>query len=340
MAFGFLSASMALAAVVGPVLGGLLVAYVSWQSAFLVNVPICLVVAGLVFRYVPAAESARRSHQLDLVGVVLVIAGLGAVTYGFIAGNRHGWGVIAGPVTVPGLFAAGVVLLGVFAWWERRRREPLLPLVLFSSRSFSIALWLAVLQFVLMFGLMLIVTLNVQQVRGGSAFVAGLVFLPMALGAGVASPFAGHITDRWGGRTVITAGFVSIGVAIGWLSAVLTPDVSSVGLVGPLGMAGLGVGLVMAPISAEAIKALPPELVNTGSGVLTTGRQVASALGVAVVGAMLQVQSAGQPLALLVLGVFALVGAVSAWLLPTPGPRERLAVAEPASSDQTQTGMT
>lgn len=319
MAFGFVSAAMALAAIVGPVLGGLLVSYVSWRSAFLVNIPLCLVAGALGLRYLPGG-SPRTSHQLDLVGAVLAMAGLGVLSYGFIAGTRHSGGSIG----LATLFGGGAVLLVLFVWWERARAEPLMSLDLFRFRSFALALWLGVLQFALMFGLMLIVTLNVQNVLGGSAFQTGLVFLPMAVCAGIASPLAGYCTDRWGGRAVITLGFLAIGAGVAWLALVASAAVTGTSFVGPLALAGLGVGLVMAPISVEAMSHLPAALVNTGTGLLTTGRQLASALGVAIVAAVLQTAGgtfvSAERAALAVLGALALIGVVSARFLPSPAP--------------------
>lgn len=328
-AFGFVSASMALAAIVGPVLGGLLVSYGGWRSAFLVNIPTCALALVVVLRSVPS-RSPRKAHELDLLGVALLMAGLGAVTYGLIAGNKHDWGTIVGPITVSGLSAVGITLLAVLVWWERRRSEPLVSLELFRFKAFSLAIWLGILQFALMFGIMLIVTLKVQNSLGGTAFQTGLVFLPMALAAGVASPIAGHATDRWGGRPVITAGLLAMGGGVVWMALIAPIAVTGSSLLGPLAVVGLGVGLIMAPVSAEAVGGLPSELVNTGSGLLATSRQLASALGVAVVGAMLQTTSAGdrsasvdtasfigaERAALAVLGVFAAAAVISAQFLP------------------------
>jgi EmrB/QacA subfamily drug resistance transporter len=345
LAFGFLSATMALAAILGPVLGGLLVSYVSWRSVFLANVPACLAAAALALRYLPS-QSQRRSHQMDVLGAVLVIGSLGAVTYGFMAGNRYGWGTIAGPVSIPALFVVGLLLFVGFLWWEKGRPEPLVSFELFRFRSFSLAAWLGILQFALMFGLMLIVTLNVQTQLGDSAFHTGLVYLPMALLAGVASPLAGVCTDRWGGRFVITMGFLAIGVGIAWMAWVASTAATATSLVGPLAFAGLGVGLVMPPVNTEAMSQLPPTLVNTGSGIMNASRQVASALGVAMVGAVLQTGLSGsQPApegraafvtaeraALAVLAVFVLVAVVSAQFLPRPRQSAAAVVPDPAAT--------
>jgi EmrB/QacA subfamily drug resistance transporter len=337
LAFGLVSASMALAAVVGPVLGGAIVSFAGWRWVFLANVPGCAL-AIVAVAWAPANRDARHAHELDLVGVVLVIAGLGTVVYGFIAGTHLG--------AAPAIFGAGVVLLAAFLLWERRSAEPLVPLGLFAVRGFSVALWLGVLQFVLMFGVMLVVTLKVQTASAGNAFETGVALLPMALSAGVVSPFAGHATDRWGGRPVIALGFLVLGGGLAGL-ALVSSAVGAASLLAPLAVVGVGVGLLMGPISAEVVGHLPAALANTGSGVLTTSRQLAGALGVALVGALLQsaTSSAGRDLpgfvaaersALAVLGALAAVAVISTAFLP--GRRRIAGATTPATPDRAGEG--
>lgn len=332
LAFGLVSTSMALAAVVGPVLGGAIVSFAGWRWVFFANVPGCALAIAAV-ACVPANRDAKQAHELDLVGVVLVIAGLGAVVYGFIAGTNLG-----------AVFGAGAVLLAAFVLWERRSAEPLVPLRLFAERGFPVALWLGVLQFALMFGVMLVVTLKVQTGSAGSAVQTGVALLPMALSAGVVSPFAGHATDRWGGRPVIVLGFLVLGGGLAGL-ALVSSAVGAASLLAPLAVVGVGVGLLMGPISTEVVGHLPAALVNTGSGVLTTSRQIAGALGVAVVGALLR--SATSPVdlpgfataersALAVLGALAAVGVISTAFLP--GRRRDTGGATPGTSDRAGEG--
>ncbi|MFI6510318.1 DHA2 family efflux MFS transporter permease subunit [Streptosporangium sp. NPDC050855] len=287
-ALGAVSATMALAAIVGPVGGGLIIAGWGWRWAFLVNVPICLLALALTLRHVPDLRPDRR-QVLDRGGVVLASAGLVAITYGLVEGPRHAWGAVAGPVTIPVVFAAGLALLLAFLWWERRHADPLMPLALFRHRSFTVAGLLACVQFTVMLGLMLVVTLHVQGVLGGSAIDTGLVYLPMAAMAGVLSPLAGWLTDRVGGGLIIMGGLMAMAAGVGWFALVAAPSTALSHLAPPLALVGAGVGLVMAPASAEAIKELPAGLVPAASGVLNTGRQLAGMLGVALVGAIIQI---------------------------------------------------
>ncbi|GGK76571.1 putative drug resistance transporter, EmrB/QacA subfamily protein [Planomonospora parontospora] len=290
-ALGVVSATMALAAIVGPVGGGAIITAWGWRWAFLINVPICLLALAMALRYVPGMRPDHH-QSLDWGGVALVTAGLGAITYGLVEGERYGWGTVAGPVTIPSVLTAGLLLLCAFAWWEHRHAAPVLPLGLFRYRSFVVAGWLACVQFVVMLGLMLVITLHVQRAQAGSAIDAGLILLPMAVMAGLLSPLAGWLTDRVGGGRIIMAGFAAMAAGVAWFALLISPSVPVLGLALPSALVGAGVGLVMAPASTEAVRGLPASLVPAASGVLNTGRQLAGLLGVTLVGVILQTGSA------------------------------------------------
>ncbi|MEV4285516.1 MFS transporter [Nonomuraea bangladeshensis] len=301
MALGVVSTTMALAAVVGPLGGGLIVSTWGWRWAFLANVPICAVAILLVRALVPVAPP-YRSAALDLVGVALVIGALAALTYALIgtAGN-------------PAAFAVGGILtLVLFGWWERRHTHPLTPPRLFRDRAFVLAGWLGCAQFLVLSGLMLVISLHVRNVLGGSALDTALAFLPMAIAAGILSPLAGAITDRTGGRTVLTSGMLAMAAGVAGFAALTVRPAPLLVLAIPLAVVGCGVGLVMAPASAEAVSTLPPDLVPVASGVLNTGRQVAALLGIAVAGGALR---AGSMLALTLLAGIAVLAAASGLLL-------------------------
>ncbi|MFF0767408.1 MFS transporter [Nonomuraea wenchangensis] len=300
-ALGVVSTTMALAAVVGPLGGGLIVSTWGWRWAFLANVPICAVAILLVRALVPVAPS-YRSAALDLVGVALVIGALAALTYALIgtAGNSAAFVV------------GGILTLVLFAWWERRHTHPLTPPRLFRDRAFVLAGWLGCAQFLVLSGLMLVISLHVRNVLGGSALDTALAFLPMAIAAGILSPLAGAITDRTGGRTVLTSGMLAMAAGVAGFAALAVRPAPLLVLAIPLAVVGCGVGLVMAPASAEAVSTLPPDLVPVASGVLNTGRQVAALLGVAVAGGALRT---GSMLALTLLAGVAVLAAASGLLL-------------------------
>src|SRR5207302_3586387 len=187
-----------LAAVLGPTLGGILVTYADWRWIFYVNLPITIVGIVLAFRLVPNLRLGRR-HRLDIVGVVLATLGLVGLIFGLIEGQRYNWGTISGsPITIPEVMIAVAVLLALFGFWERgkREKEPLLPGALFRDKAVAL---LSAFNGIVQFGLisiMILGAINLQSVLGYSAVVSGLTALPLSLMIAVFAPFVGRLSDR------------------------------------------------------------------------------------------------------------------------------------------------
>ncbi len=289
-ALGILSAVTAMAALLGPVLGGLIVTYLDWRWIFYVNVPIGIAGIVLAYLFVPDLRSGRR-HRLDLVGVVLVSAGLFGIVFGLIEGQRYSWAAIQGSwLTIPEVIGAGVALIAGFLVWERFQSEPLLPLSLFRNRNFSVMVWLmAVLWFGLV-GLMITATIDLQSVLGMSAIQAGLTITPITLTMGAVAPFAGRLTDRIGGRYILLLGFLAAAAGMAGVAAVESVAATSWTFILPLVGVGFGMGCVIAPLTTEALREVKPVLAGAASGMLNTSRQLGSAAGLAVIGAVLQSQ--------------------------------------------------
>src|SRR5215471_1798850 len=279
-AFGVFASMVGLAAVSGPTLGGVLTTYLSWRWVFYVNLPIAA--AGIVLAYACVPEiRARRRHRLDLGGVLLATAGLAAVVYGVIEGQRYAWGEVAYGVTIFEIIGAGLVILAGFVAWERRHPQPLVPLGLFRSRTFAIMVVLNVaVQFALQ-SMLLVNSINLQSVLGMTAVRAGLTSLP---------PFAGRLTDRFGGKYVLMAGLAVYAAGIAGVVAVSSTHATSATFAPALLVAGLGMGAIFAPLATTAMRAAPPALAGAASGVLNTGRQLGAILGGAIDGAVLATQ--------------------------------------------------
>jgi EmrB/QacA subfamily drug resistance transporter len=137
-AFGMFGAIVGFAPIVGPVLGGFLLAHLDWRWIFFINVPIGIIAAMLALTVAPPMRPYRR-HRLDLPGVALATAGLSGIVFGLIEGERYDWGTIAGPITITSVIVAGVALLAAFLVRQHRQREePLMPLALFGARNFAV----------------------------------------------------------------------------------------------------------------------------------------------------------------------------------------------------------
>jgi EmrB/QacA subfamily drug resistance transporter len=285
-AFGVFSSMAGLAAVGGPTIGGVLTTYANWRWVFFVNLPIAAAGIALAFVFVPDIRTGRR-HRLDLVGVLLASLGLSAVVFGLIEGQRYSWAEVGAGVTIPEVIGAGIVILVAFVVWERRRPEPLMPLRLFADRTFTIMVVLnAVVQFALL-SMLLINAINLQSALGMTAVRSGLTALPFTIALSGVAPFAGRLTDRFGGKFVLLTGLLVYAVGIAGVVAVNSTEATSLTFALPLLVGGLGMGAIFAPLATEAMRAAPPEYAAAASGVLNTGRQLGATLGGAVTGAVL-----------------------------------------------------
>ena len=271
---------------VGPVLGGVLVAWAGWRSIFWINVPVGVAAIVLTALFVPESR-APRPRRLDPVGQLLVIVLLASLTYGIIEGRGSG-----APVMV-GCFAIAAAALAVLLPYERRRRDPLLELRFFRSVPFSGATLTAVAGFAALSGFLFLSTLYLQETRGFSVLHAGLLTLPMAVLTAVGAPLSGRMTGARGPRLpllVAGAGIAASGVVLAGIGPETPISVLVVGFV----CFGIGYGLLNAPITNAAVSGMPREQAGLAAAVASTSRQVGTSLGVAVVGAVVA-GSAGTP---------------------------------------------
>jgi EmrB/QacA subfamily drug resistance transporter len=272
-----------LAAALGPVVGGLLVA-ASWRWVFYVNVPIGLAAIAIGWRRLPRVPGHPVARP-SAVGALLVTAGVGALTLGLVKGNDWGWG---SPQTIATL-AAAVTALALFALHCARARNPLIDGALFRIRAFSGSSVVAIV-FSIAFGAMLLsIVLWDQQVWGWSALQTGLGVAPGPLMVPLfAFLVAGRLIARFGPGRVIAAGATVYAAGATWwtLRSGLTPNYAGEMLPGML-MTGIGVGLTLPTFMSTGASALPPHAFATGSAVVNMLRQVGLAVGVAVLVAVI-----------------------------------------------------
>jgi EmrB/QacA subfamily drug resistance transporter len=279
-AIGVWGALMGISMGLGPVVGGVLVDSVGWRSVFIVNLPIGLAAIVLTALFVPESRAARP-RRIDPVGQLLVIVALASLTYAIIQGPEAGW---LSAQTI-GLFAVSVAAFISLIGYELRRREPLLEIRFFRSAPFSGATAAAVAMFMAMGGFLFLNTLYLQDVRGLSPLLAGLYTLPMAGAMMVISPISGRIVGGIGTRWPLVGG--SGGVLAGTLMLTqLTGHTSFAYLVVAYVLFGLGMGMINPPITNTAVSGMPPSQAGVAAAVASTGRQVGTTLGVAVLGAL------------------------------------------------------
>jgi len=289
-AMGIWGGVSGLATAIGPSLGGLLIDSVSWRWIFLINIPVGIIGLLLTWRIVPESKNPAAVETLDLPGVGLVSTALFCLTFALIEGQQYGW---TSP-TILGLFAAAAVGLVLFYLRERSVRQPLIDFGLFRHVNFLAGNVTGLLLSASMMGVFFTVPIFLQTVLGYSALEAGLVMSPLSVVIIFAAPAAGWLSDRLGSKWIVAAGMFLLAFGIGWMAGLtpwqekLTPETSASSLIVPFIIAGIGIGLGVAPVTAAVMATAPPDRVGNASGVLSTMRQFGSLLGIAILGAVLQ----------------------------------------------------
>ncbi|MEW2354398.1 MFS transporter [Spirillospora sp. NPDC029432] len=311
----------------GVFLGGVITEYASWPWVFYINIPIAVLALAAAPFLMPAGGGSRGS--VDVLGALTVTAGLGAVVYAIVRAPEVGW-TAAGTWAV---LAGGLVLLGVFLAVQARRREPLMPLSIFRTPNLGAANLAQLLLGAAWIPMWFFLNLYLQQVLGYSAFPSGAALVPMTVlimaGMIVLAPRA---IGRFGPKAVTVAGLALLAAGMGWLS-LIRPDGSFLVDVLPASLlAALGMSLAFIPSLGTAISAARPEEGGLASGIVNTGYQVGSALGLAAMTAIAAAGGAGEvgnlpaltdgfSAAFVGAGLIALVGAVlAAVTLRTPKP--------------------
>jgi EmrB/QacA subfamily drug resistance transporter len=287
-AFGLFGPVMGSAAMIGPILGGALVSahlfHDAWRSVFLINLPIGLAAGIAAARLLPRTAS-RHASQLDLVGAALAAIASLALIYPLIQGRALGW-----PAWTYASVAASLVLFAVFAVHLQRRkrsgRDPLVEPSVFAHRGYSAGALVLMLYFGGMVGSMLTLTLFLQLGEGFSAVHAGLTVAPFALGTAITAPAGAALMRKLGGRAMIQVG--SVVSLLGYASVALiltsTDHVSAWGLVGPLLVVGMGMGLFVVSAFDTIVAAVTESELGSASGALNAIQQLGGAIGVAVLG--------------------------------------------------------
>jgi EmrB/QacA subfamily drug resistance transporter len=287
-ALGVWGGVAALATIAGPTVGGVLVTWKGWRWIFFVNIPLGIIAMILAVLIIPDVRTGKRL-PLDLPGVLIASAGLVAVTYGLVEGQSCDWGTVWSFVSIPLILVTGVALLVIFVLVQalRQERRPLLPFTLFRDRNYALMATVSVIISIGLVGMALPLTLYLQTVLGFSAIKAGLTMAPASLASGFSAPFVGKLADR-GGKYLLITGFTLY--ATGLVSICLVAGTAShwYDLVPGYVITGLGVGFTMSPMQTIATRNVDPAQAGAASGVLNTTRQTGSALGSAVVLAVLQ----------------------------------------------------
>ena len=289
-AFGLFGAAIGISTAIGPLLGGLLLQWGGdadgWRWVFYVNVPIGVAALVLGVRLLPRdAPAATERRPLDLVGAVLLGGAVVALMTPLVLSEQD-------PASAPWwLLGVALVLLLAFVAWERRARRthghPLVNFGLLRTRSYALGTSLGLLYFAGFTAIFFVVTLFLQNGRGYTPLEAGLALTPFALGSAVTSAIGGRLVSRLG-KSLVVLGLLAVAVGLVAVDVVLRLDPQQVGwaIAGPLLLAGIGSGFVIAPNQTLALEEVPPREGGTAAGVLQTGQRIGSAVGISAVGAV------------------------------------------------------
>jgi EmrB/QacA subfamily drug resistance transporter len=318
-AIGTWAGVSALALAIGPVVGGFLVEHVSWQSIFFINLPVA---AGAVAVTLFATHESRDETvvpKIDVGGIATLTIGLTTLTLALVEANSWGWG----SPRIIGLLALAVAGLAAFAYVERRAQVPMVDFAFFRARTFLGANLVAFIVSFAMLAMFFFISLYMQNVLRFSPLEAGLRFLPTTLMVITIAPISGRLADRIGPRPPMTAGLALVAISLLWQSF-LSTDTRYGFLLPGFVLMGIGISLVMAPMSTAAMNSVDRSKAGVASGILSMSRMVGGTLGVAVLGAFVGRPGASQEFVhslgegLKVGAAVAALGAVVAWVLISP----------------------
>ena len=280
-AIGTWAGVSAIALAVGPLLGGWLTEDVSWRAIFFINLPVAI---GAVIVTLFAAHESRDDtvgRTVDLPGIAGITVSLTALVFALVEGNSWGWG----SPKIIGLLALSVVALAAFVVVEKRAVAPVVDFDALRSRQF---LGANIVAFMVSFGMLAMfffLALYMQNILGFSPLEAGVRFLPATVVIIFAGPIAGRLADRFGPRPLMTAGMLITAVSLFWQSRIGVD--TSYGFLAPaFVLMGLGMGLVMSPMSMAAMNAVDRTKAGVASGTLSMFRMVGGTFGVAALGAL------------------------------------------------------
>ncbi|HEX5303909.1 MAG TPA: MFS transporter [Streptosporangiaceae bacterium] len=282
-AMGVYAAMSVAGGAVGLIAGGLLTQYANWRWVFFVNVPIGLVLAFLAPRVL--GESERRRGAFDLPGAVTGSLGLAALVYGLSSAATSPNGVSHwGDTKVIVSLVAAVVLLVAFGFIETRSKHALVPIRVLRSRDRTGSYLIMLCVGTALFGMFFFLTLFVQNVWGYSALKTGLAYLPMIGTVMLASGIASQLINRIGARPLMIAGTAIAAGGMFWLSRITEHSQYASGLLGPMMVTALGMGLTFVPLSLVALTKVSDNDAGVASSLLNTGQQVGGSIGLAILG--------------------------------------------------------
>ena len=282
-AIGTWSGFSAITTAIGPVIGGWLIQHVSWRAAFFINVPLAAVVVALSLKFMDESKDPSRGREIDWVGALLAVLGLGGVVFGLLEWPPLGPGH---PLVIASL-AIGVVCLVLLIVVEHRARSPMMPLHLFRSRTFTLANVLTLLLYGALGVILFLLPLNLIQVQHYTATQAGAALVPFAIIMFVLSRWAGGLINRVGARLPLTIGPTLAAIGLALFARAGIGDSYWSTIFPAMCLLGLGMTITVAPLTTAVMGAIESAHSGVASGINNTVSRVAGLLAIAVFGVFL-----------------------------------------------------
>jgi EmrB/QacA subfamily drug resistance transporter len=274
-AMGFFGMSVILGPALGPTVGGIMIEYFNWRAIFYLAVPVAASAVLLGTMFMPQREDDSAKSRFDVIGFALMATALSCLLIGLSNGQREGWH----SDYIVALLTAACACAAAFLAWELHTPQPLVNLRVLASGQFSSAFVVAWLFGVGLFGSTYLVPLFVQTVQGLTPYASGLLLMPGGLILGLFMPISGFLSDRIPARGLVIAGLLCFIASSYWLAYV---DVNSGfwTVAGSVVLSRVGLGLIKPSLNVTALRALRPELLGQGAGMINFARQLGGAFGV------------------------------------------------------------
>ena len=275
-AIGTVGGLISIGVAIGPSLGGVLIAWLSWHWIFLVNVPLGAMSLMLLKRHLPSLPPTPESKKasFDYLGLLTLASSVIALDLGMNLIQREG----AGSENAWRLLIGSVALLIFLLWWETRHPSPVISLDLFRNSTFSLGLILALFVFIVLSGSLFLMPFYLETALGYETLKVGLLMAVAPIAAGLISPFAGSVADRFGERPVSVVGLLLLSVGCFLISG-FNEDMTEWRYALSYLPFGLGIGIFQSPNNSSIMGAAPPERTGTASGLLSLSRTLGQSLG-------------------------------------------------------------
>lgn len=276
-AMGLIGLAMIFAPAIAPTLAGFVIEYLSWRWLFIGLIPLVAIVILLAFKYLINVSEGSKS-ELDVPSVILSTVGFGLILYGFSNAGSHGWGDLLVLMSI----IVGILAIIIFTTRQLRATDPFLNVRVFQNKTFTMTSLINVIITMMLYADMILLPIYLQDGRGFTAFDAGLLLLPGALVNAFLSPVTGNLYDRFGAKPLFIVGLIFV-IPSMWIVTDLSETTTFMFLMIRTIFLRIGLSFITMPLNTAGLNALPKELVTHGTAVNNTVRQIAGAIGTAVV---------------------------------------------------------